>query len=574
MEEFPVALSFGARFRPRRARPRPSSPWAASLTGSPSSEQDPLASTPPPVSLPSPIRKTPASTSTKLSPSRSASHGSASPPTTPKSRSAPVPPRSPLSEAQPRTLPKNCEHKFEETARDPRFRFFGNVELVAPSSNPPVLSSLAAQVPLARLTPHYDAILLSYGASLSRPLPLPGSTLSYILPARSLVAWYNGHPSLSPGGALSPLSSTSPPGDIDLSKIETVTLIGQGNVALDLARLLLKPVDSLSTTDLPSPVLDALAKSRVRRVRIVGRRGPLQLAATTKEVRELMALPNVAFRVDHVQLHAAMRECEAHPGMQGARGKKRALEVMRKGSATKPGTEGAKEWSFEFFKSPLEFFGREGEEGRVGSVEWGVNELGPGKEGDDDPADFVARSTGRTVRDETDLVLTSVGYRSEEIPGIPFDARRGVVLNEGGRVLTAPAGEPVRLRDPFRDWEEKELTYVVTGTDKSPVRFGVARPRPDGRDREHHVRRVRDGGPHRHRPLPHRPAHGTPPGPPNRRTARGTTRRELGGLGAVRPRGAAARGSSGEGAGEDDERRGDACFCDSNIDPLEGFIYK
>ncbi|KAL8286780.1 hypothetical protein RQP46_004308 [Phenoliferia psychrophenolica] len=270
---------------------------------------------------------------------------------------------------------KNCEHKFEETARDSRFRFFGNVELDSPSP----LSPRSTKTTVSSLQPHYDALLLTYGATLSRPLAIPGESLPYSLPARDLVAWYNGHPSLSPSPS-SPSSSTPLlPGSIDLSKTSHVTLIGQGNVALDIARLLLSPLSSLSTTDLPESVLSSLASSAVK----------------TKGSKE-----------------------------KGAKDK---------------------EWSFEFLRSPLEILPRSSSSSdggdRVGSVRWGINnlEVTPGG----DPADAVARSTEQTEEIETDLVLSSVGYRSVAIPGVPFDDRRGVVPNADGRVLDSVSSLPI-----------------------------------------------------------------------------------------------------------------------------------
>ncbi|KAK4703155.1 ferredoxin/flavodoxin---NADP+ reductase, partial [Phenoliferia sp. Uapishka_3] len=337
---------------------------------------------------------------------------------------------------------KNCEHKFEETARDPRFRFFGNVELASAttsaSKSAPSLSAYSLKISLDRLKPHYDALLLTYGASNSRPLSIPGEDeLSHVLPARDFVAWYNAHPSPSHPAS----SSNSLPQNIDLSKLTTVTLIGQGNVALDIARLLLSPLSSLSSTDLPESVLAELSRSTVKRVKIVGRRGPLQLAATTKEVREMMALPNVGFSIDQQLLAGSLRDYEANKEMRGGRGKKRALEVLKKGSLSKAGSTD-KEWSFEFLKSPLELLSRDSDPGRLGRVKWGFNELLM-PEGGGDPADCIARATGRTEVEETDLVLSSVGYRSVEIPGIPFDKRRGVVRNEGGRVLSED-GAPIK----------------------------------------------------------------------------------------------------------------------------------
>ncbi|GAA5892595.1 hypothetical protein JCM6882_005655 [Rhodosporidiobolus microsporus] len=329
---------------------------------------------------------------------------------------------------------KNCEHKFEETARDPRFRFFGNVQVGAatsslPSSSSPTDSSrsLAAQIPLDSLRPHYDALLFTYGAALDRPLGIAGeTTLSNVFSARSFVNWYNGHPYHAE--TLSPL--------LDLSKLDHFTVVGQGNVALDVARMLLKPVDDLREFDVPDYALAELSRSRVKRVDIVGRRGPLQLAATTKELRELMNLPGVGFEMDPALLEAAVTEIEQNPKMEAGRARKRAMGLLKGGSKT-PLASADKSWAFEFLKSPLELLPSPSSPSTVGAVRYGLNELAPPSTPTTviDPNLLQARATGQTVEVKTDAVFKSVGYRSVGIPGLPFDEKRGVVRNVEGRVV-------------------------------------------------------------------------------------------------------------------------------------------
>ncbi|GAA5872487.1 hypothetical protein JCM16303_004535 [Sporobolomyces ruberrimus] len=360
---------------------------------------------------------------------------------------------------------KNCEHKFEETARDPRFRYFGNVQVcgtspstasssssstVVPNLSP---SSLAVQIPLSSLQSHYDAVLLTYGASLDRPLGIPGEfSLSNVLSARSFVNWYNGHPYHS--SLLAPL--------LDLSKIEHVSIIGQGNVALDVARILLKPVEELKEFDVPEYAMEELSRSGVKRVEVVGRRGVLQLAATTKELREMMNLEGVGF--DGIE-EETMREAEAIVGKMGSEGraKKRALGLLQKGSLKTKAGQGEKSWSLEFLKSPKELLPYDTASSpsrttssttffdslmdppqRVGSILYDLNELVPPSNGNgSDPSQFVARPTGETKRVETDMVFKSVGYRSIGIPGLPFDERKGIVRNVDGRV-TNESGETMK----------------------------------------------------------------------------------------------------------------------------------
>jgi adrenodoxin-NADP+ reductase len=147
---------------------------------------------------------------------------------------------------------KNCEDKFTEVATSPRFNFVGNIDL-------------GNDLPLAALKPHYDAILFAYGAAKDKELGIPGEkALRSVYSARAFVGWYNGlpeHRDLQP----------------DLTSGEDAVIVGQGNVALDVARILLSDVDALRSTDIADYAVETLSKSRIRRVRVVGRRGPLQV---------------------------------------------------------------------------------------------------------------------------------------------------------------------------------------------------------------------------------------------------------------------------------------------------------
>jgi adrenodoxin-NADP+ reductase len=146
---------------------------------------------------------------------------------------------------------QNCQERFEEIASLPNFNFIGNI-------------NVGFDIPLAALEPHYDAILFAYGASKDRELGIPGEHLEGVYSARSFVAWYNGLPGFSD---LQP----------NISEGDEAVIIGQGNVALDVARILLTSVDELWKTDMPEHALDRLSKSRIKKVHIVGRRGPIQV---------------------------------------------------------------------------------------------------------------------------------------------------------------------------------------------------------------------------------------------------------------------------------------------------------
>lgn len=148
---------------------------------------------------------------------------------------------------------QNCQDKFEEVAASPRFNFIGNV-------------GVGRDLPLSHLTSHYDAILFSYGASKDKELGIPGENLEGVYSARAFVGWYNGLPEYA---NLNPLLDTA----------KEAVVIGQGNVALDGARILLSNVDELRKTDIAEHALEKLSRNKVDSVRIVGRRGPMQVRA-------------------------------------------------------------------------------------------------------------------------------------------------------------------------------------------------------------------------------------------------------------------------------------------------------
>ena len=160
---------------------------------------------------------------------------------------------------------KNCQDKFEEVAESPRFNFVGNISI----------GNQAGALPLRTLLPHYDAILFAYGASKDRALGIEGEdSLKGIYSARAFVGWYNGLPEYS---SLAP----------DLTMGEEAVVVGQGNVALDVARILLQDPEILKETDITTNAIQTLRKSQVKRVRVVGRRGPMQVSRVSKprEVR-------------------------------------------------------------------------------------------------------------------------------------------------------------------------------------------------------------------------------------------------------------------------------------------------
>ena len=272
-------------------------------------------------------------------------------------------------------------------------------------------SPLSHTLPLSleALLPYYTHILYSTGCTVPILHPaLPPS--QYCVPALSMVHWYTQHPSNPP----------TPP----LERTKHVTLIGQGNVSLDVARMLLTPPDHLAKYDVPTPVLDVLRRSAVQHVSIVGRRGPLQAAFTTKELREMMNLPDSSM----VPLDPALL-ADATNTSTVTRQQSRTLQLLQKGSKNKPGTT-KKTWSLDFFRSPT-----------------GLTTPAHPHENNSDKArltlahtalDPTSRAvpTGESSTLDTDLVITSLGHRSE--PSAPwYDPALGHLSTIRGRVVGA-----------------------------------------------------------------------------------------------------------------------------------------
>ncbi|GAP84865.2 putative ferredoxin-NADP+ reductase [Rosellinia necatrix] len=280
---------------------------------------------------------------------------------------------------------------------------------------------------------HYDAVVFAYGASKDRKLGIPGeSELRGIYSAREFVGWYNGLPEFA---GLDP----------DLSQGDEAVIIGQGNVALDVARIMLKDPDALRTSDITEAAIETLSKSRIKRVHVVGRRGPMQVAFTIKEARELTKLPAVS-------LHPVDIDSYVEDISQLPRARQRLLGLLVKGSNVQP-QDSAKSWSLDFCLSPTEFRGRS--EGRVQSTTFErTSLLSPS-----DPMSNV-RSLGTQLQLPSSVVFRSIGYKSVALPGfteagILFDDKKGVIQNDGdGRVLQA-------VRD---DAEGNGRTAVLPGT--------------------------------------------------------------------------------------------------------------
>jgi ferredoxin--NADP+ reductase len=300
---------------------------------------------------------------------------------------------------------RNVIRRYEKTAGHESYRFFGNV-------------AVGEDVSADELASLYDAVVWAYGASADRKLGIPGEDLPGSHAATEFVAWYNGHPDFADCS-------------FDLS-CERAVVIGNGNVAADVARMLLLSREELVCTDTADAAIEALAGSSVREVVVVGRRGPAQAAFTNPEVRELGELTEAEIVIDpaQVELDAAS---EAFLDSDAADSTNRKniesfAELAGRERGSKP-----KAIELRFLRSPVAIAGAD----RVESIELAVNELYV----DDDGA-VRARDTGERETIDCGLVLRSIGYLGTGMAGVPYDPRRGVIPNEAGRVLS-DGGEPL-----------------------------------------------------------------------------------------------------------------------------------
>ncbi|TVP90453.1 MAG: molybdopterin dinucleotide-binding protein [Pseudomonadaceae bacterium] len=313
---------------------------------------------------------------------------------------------------------KSVTAGFERIAESQNFRFFGNVQIGRDLSS-------------ADLRQHYHGVIYATGGSQSRPLTLPGADAGNIFGSSNFVGWYNGHPDET---ALAP-ALTGP----------TAVIIGIGNVALDIARLLVLPNDQLAKTDIADDALQALANSGIEEVRLLARRGPAQAAFTPKELEQLMAIPGLQLLVDPADLElddATTRQLE-QPEFAEAR---QNLSLLRD-IAARPQAEG-KRIRFMFYTSPTGF---SADNGQVSTVHAQRTELVRNDQGE-----LIARPSEQTLDMPAGLVVHAIGYQGSAIDELPFDTGRGVIQHEQGRINGNPDG-----RDYVAGWIKRGASGVI-----------------------------------------------------------------------------------------------------------------
>ena len=326
---------------------------------------------------------------------------------------------------------KRASAAFERTVSSDRCRFFGNVEV-------------GRDLSVQELLEHYDQVLLTTGSATDRKLDIPGEELAGCHGAAMFVGWYNGHPDFA--------------GErFDLSGSRAV-IVGVGNVALDVTRILLRNPDELASTDITAYSLEAIRQSRVREVVLLGRRGPVEAAFGAHELRAIADLEDVDVIVDPEQIASALADSDAHDHVH-----REKLEVMAE-IAERGSTGASRRAVLRFLASPVELIGRDG---RLEQVRIEKNELVLQEDGR-----TAARGTGHYEVLQANLLLRSIGYRAVPIPGVPFDEDLGRVPNDGGRVKDAARGALVS-RMYVAGWLKRGPTGLI-GTNKKDAHETVA----------------------------------------------------------------------------------------------------
>lgn len=284
---------------------------------------------------------------------------------------------------------------FDKIMQSERFNFFGNV-------------TIGQDISVHVLRDAYDVVVLAYGASTDRKMAIPGENLANSHSATEFVGWYNGHPDFRDRV-------------FDLSQ-EVAVIVGHGNVAADVSRILLQPAEQLRRTDIAAHALEVLAESKVREVHLVGRRGPAQAKFTARELRGLGLLPDCLAAVDGNAV-AVGAACEHELADRANLNALQNVEFLR-GLCGRGSDRRSRRLIFHFCLSPERLEGG----GRVENIVLRKTRL------DGKPFEQLAVATDALLAIECGLVFSSIGYRGQPVEDIPFDARRGIVPNSRGRV--------------------------------------------------------------------------------------------------------------------------------------------
>jgi ferredoxin--NADP+ reductase len=315
---------------------------------------------------------------------------------------------------------KSVTKMYEKTASDSRFRFLGNV-------------AFGKDLSYSDIKKHYHAVVYTVGASSDRNLGISGENLSGSMSATEFVAWYNGHPDYA--------------NHIQAMTAKHIAVVGMGNVAVDVTRILAKSVEELKTSDIADHALDVLKDSPVTDVYMLGRRGPAQAKFTTKELRELGELPiaDIVVNPDELELDSAsLASIDGDPAMQ------KNIEILRDFSQ-KPLEGKPRRVHLRFLVSPIEILGQQYVEGlklEQNCLDEKLNAVG----------------TGQFEVLPVQMVLRSVGYKGVALPNVSFDSRKGIIPNIRGRITDA-SGQPI-AGEYVAGWIKRGPSGVI-GTNKA-----------------------------------------------------------------------------------------------------------
>lgn len=339
---------------------------------------------------------------------------------------------------------KSVTRIYEKILGHERVRYFGNVDL-------------GTDITVDDLRSMYDHIVYAVGAQADRRLGIDGEDLEGSWAATQFVGWYNGRPDFK---GLS----------FDLS-CEDVVVVGNGNVAMDVARILVLPWEELAKTDIADHALEPLKQSKVRRVTLLGRRGPAQAAFTNPELKEFGKIDGVVVDVRQEDLEL---DPQSQAALEGDRARTRNMKTLleyAEGGTTGDSPRQDRTVRFRFLTSPTEILGTDG---RVEGVRIERNVLVEQEDGSMRP-----KGTGTTEVLPAGLVLRSVGYRGNPVPGVPFEPRRGIIPNHEGRVVDADgAAVPGEF---VVGWAKRGPSGVI-GTNKSDANATVTHMVQDLKD--------------------------------------------------------------------------------------------
>ena len=311
---------------------------------------------------------------------------------------------------------------YDKTLSDPRINYFGNV-------------TFGQNISHTDLTKHYDAIIYAVGASADRNLNIPGENLVGSLSATEFVAWYNSHPSFV---------NLEPNFDI-----ESVAIIGMGNVAVDVCRILAREPDELASTDIDPEALKLLRQSHIKDIYMIARRGPGQVKFTPKELQELTSLTNVDLIVDSKDLEL---DPESQASLERDSQTKRNIELLNQIALQQP-KGNSRRLHLKFLLSPKEILG----EKRVTGLMLEQNKL------EENQGYLNAVGTGQFTTLDVGMVLRSVGYRGTVLADVPFDEKKGLIPNQAGRLIS-PINEII-LGEYCTGWIKRGPTGLI-GTNK------------------------------------------------------------------------------------------------------------